>query len=86
MLEARGLVHECISKGDQSSGFKEFWGLAPGLLNLPGDRSYRIYIESLFDEIGRRSGFSSIVGTRRACSGRGGKRSRSCFGFSTIPS
>ena len=53
MLEARGLVKECVSKGDQSSGFREFSGLAPGLLNLSDDRSYRIYIESLFDEIGR---------------------------------
>ena len=51
MLEARGLVQECISKGEQSSGFKEFSGLAPGLLHLP-DRGYRLYIESLFDEIG----------------------------------
>ena len=53
MLEARGLVQECISKGDQSSGFREFSGLAPGVLHLSDDRSYRIYIESLFDEIGR---------------------------------
>ena len=51
MLEARRLVQECISKGDQSSGFREFSGLAPGLLQLSDDRSYRIYIESLFDEI-----------------------------------
>ena len=53
MLEARELVQECISKGGQSSGFREFSGLAPGLLRLSDDRSYRIYIESLFDEIGR---------------------------------
>jgi hypothetical protein len=52
MLEARGLVQECISRGEQSSGFKEFCGLAPGLVQLP-DRGYRLYIESLFDEIGR---------------------------------
>ena len=30
MLEARQLVQESISKGDQSSGFKEFCGMAPG--------------------------------------------------------
>ena len=53
MLEARGLVQECISEGYQSSGFREFSGLAPGLLGLSDDRSYRLYIESLFDEIGR---------------------------------
>jgi hypothetical protein len=52
MLEARELVQECITRGDQSTGFKEFTGLAPGLVQLP-DHGYRIYIESLFDEIGR---------------------------------
>ena len=52
MLEARQLVQECISRGEESRGFKEFTGLAPGLLQLP-DRGYRIYIESLYDEIGR---------------------------------
>ena len=50
MLEARGLVQECISRGEQSSGFKEFCGLAPGLVQLP-DRGYRLYIESRFDEL-----------------------------------
>jgi len=52
MLEARRLVQECISRGEQSAGFKEFTGLAPGLVQLP-DHGYRLYIESLFDEIGR---------------------------------
>ena len=51
MLEARGLVQECASKGDQSAGFKEFCGLAPGLAVFP-DKGYRLYIESLFDELG----------------------------------
>ena len=51
MLEARALVQECISCGEQSSGFKEFIGLAPGLVQL-SDHGYRLYIESLFDEIG----------------------------------
>ena len=50
MLEARGLVQECVSKGEQSSGFKEFCGLAPGLAVLP-DKGYRLFIESLFDEL-----------------------------------
>ena len=50
MLEARGLTLECVSRGEQSSGFKEFCGLAPGLSELP-DRGYRLYIESLFDEL-----------------------------------
>ncbi|MFW5878574.1 MAG: Eco57I restriction-modification methylase domain-containing protein [Myxococcota bacterium] len=52
MLEARGLLQECISRVDQSPGFKEFIGLAPGLVQLP-DHGYRLYIESLFDEIAR---------------------------------
>jgi len=52
MLEARGLVQQCISRGDESSGFKEFTALAPGLVQLP-DKGYRLYIESLFDEIGQ---------------------------------
>jgi len=52
MLEARGLAQECLSRGEESSGFKEFVGLAPGLVQLP-DHGYRLYIESLFDEIGR---------------------------------
>ena len=50
MLEARGLVQECLSKGEQSSGFKEFCGLAPGLGEFT-DKGYRLYIESLFDEL-----------------------------------
>lgn len=52
MLEARGLVQEALSKGEQSSGFREFTGLAPGLSGLP-DHGYRLYLESLFDEIGQ---------------------------------
>lgn len=52
MLEARDLVQQCVSRGSQSTGFKEFCGLAPGLAALL-DHGYRLYIESLFDEIGR---------------------------------
>jgi hypothetical protein len=52
MLEARDLVQECLSRGDQSAGFKEFIGLAPGLVQA-ADHGYRLYIESIFDEIGR---------------------------------
>jgi hypothetical protein len=50
MLESRGLVQQCVSKGDQSSGFKEFTGLAPGLGSLP-DKGYQLYLECLFDEM-----------------------------------
>ena len=52
MLEARNLFQECLSHGVESSGFKEFTGLAPGVVQLP-DHAYRLYIESLFDEVGR---------------------------------
>ena len=52
MLEARGLVLPCVSGGELSSGFKEFAGLSPGLDALP-DKGYRLYIESLCDEVAR---------------------------------
>jgi hypothetical protein len=51
LMEARRIVQECVSKGDQSAGFREFSGLAPGLSDLP-DRGYRLYLECLFDEAG----------------------------------
>ncbi len=53
MLEARKLVQECISRGEESAGFKEFCGLALGLVQVP-DKGYRLYIESLLDELGRQ--------------------------------
>jgi len=51
MLEARELVQECITKGEQSAGYREFGGMAPGLPRLPESAGYRLYIESLFDEL-----------------------------------
>ncbi len=51
MLEARGLVQECVSKGEQSSGYREFCGRAPGVALLPAAAGYRLYVESLFDEL-----------------------------------
>lgn len=51
LMEARRIVQESVSKGDQSAGFREFSGLAPGLGDLP-DRGYRLYLECIFDEIG----------------------------------
>ena len=73
MLEARELVQECISKGEQSSGYKEFCGMAPGLALLPDSAGYRIYIESLFDELSievkvlfDRRDLASIIWPRRA--------------------
>jgi hypothetical protein len=49
MLEARGLIQECVSKGDQSSGFKEFCGLAQNLAVQEG--AYALYLGCLFDEL-----------------------------------
>jgi hypothetical protein len=51
MLEARELVQECITKGEQSAGYREFYGMAPGIPLLPDSVGYRLYIESLFDEL-----------------------------------
>jgi len=51
MLEARELVQECITRGEQSSGYREFCGMAPGVTLLPETAGYRLYIESLFDEL-----------------------------------
>src|SRR5580700_4255824 len=50
MLEARELVQECITKGEQSAGYREFCGMAPGVALLPDAAGYRLYIECLFDE------------------------------------
>lgn len=50
LLEARGLVKECVSRGAESVGFREFTALTPGLKTEP-DAAYRLYLESLFDEI-----------------------------------
>ncbi|NKM43413.1 SAM-dependent methyltransferase [Rhizobium leguminosarum bv. viciae] len=50
MLEARQLVQECITKGEESAGFKEFCGMAPGVALLPDAAGYRLYVEGLFDE------------------------------------
>jgi hypothetical protein len=55
MLEARGLVQECITKGEQSGGYKEFTqdaGISRnGVAQLPDGAGYRLYIECLFDEL-----------------------------------
>jgi 23S rRNA G2445 N2-methylase RlmL len=55
MMEARELVKECVSDGVNSAGFKEFCALAPGLVALP-DAGYRLFIETIFDEVGQEVG------------------------------
>jgi hypothetical protein len=51
MLEARELVQECITKGEQSAGYREFCGMAPGVALLAESAGYRLYLESIFDEL-----------------------------------
>ena len=73
MLEARDLVQECVTKGEQSSGYQEFCGMAPGVQLLPNGAGYRLYVESIFDELSTevkvlfdRRDPSSVLWPRRA--------------------
>lgn len=51
LLEARGLVPESVSRGNQSAGYGIFTGLAPGLNLLPDEAGFRLYLECLMDEL-----------------------------------
>jgi hypothetical protein len=51
MLEARGLIQPAVTDGESSSGYREFTGLAPGVTTLGDGAGYRLYLESLFDEL-----------------------------------
>jgi hypothetical protein len=55
MLEARELLQECITNGERSAGYREFTqdtGTSRnGVALLPESAGYRLYIESLFDEL-----------------------------------
>ena len=69
MLEARGLVQECISRGEQSAGFKEFTGLAPGLVQartMAIDSTSKVFSMSCR----RKSEFYSTGGKRHLFCGR----------------
>ena len=50
MLEARDLVQACVSKGEQSGGFRDFCGLRGDSPSRP-DGGYQLYLESLCDEL-----------------------------------
>ncbi len=52
MLEARELVQQCVSRGDESPGYREYVGLAPGVAALANGAGYQLYLEALFDELG----------------------------------
>ncbi len=73
MLEARELLQECVSKGEQSAGYREFHGMAPELALLAESAGYRLYLESLFDELSTevkvlfdRRDVASVLWPRRA--------------------
>ncbi len=51
MLEARELIQPAITDGESSSGYREYTGLAPGVATLGDAAGYRLYLESLFDEL-----------------------------------
>lgn len=51
MLEGRELIQEAVSSGENSAGYREFTGLAPGVARLGESAGYRLYLESLFDEL-----------------------------------
>ena len=51
MLESRELIQQAITNGESSSGYREFTGLAPGVTTLGDGAGYRLYLESLFDEL-----------------------------------
>src|SRR5260370_37017749 len=51
MLEERGFVQKCITKGEKWGASWEFVGMAPGIPLLPDGSGYRLYLESLFDEL-----------------------------------
>lgn len=52
LMEARSLVHECVSQGLLSSGFEEFTGLAPALL-ADQEGSYQLFLQCLFEDVSR---------------------------------
>ena len=52
LMEARALVHECVSQGMQSSGFEEFTGLAPALLS-DSEGSYQLFLQCLLEDVSR---------------------------------
>ncbi len=56
MLEARELVQECITKGEQSAGYTEFCGMAPGLRSSRTARLSALHGEPLRRAVDRGEG------------------------------
>jgi hypothetical protein len=58
---SRALIRESVGRGDESSGFVQFRKVCPGLCraarnNDQADGGYRLYLECLFDDLGRELG------------------------------
>jgi len=51
LMERRALVSECLARGPESAGFREFRELAPLVAQSASDGGYRLFIELLFDDI-----------------------------------
>ena len=51
LMERRGLVPECVSKGPESAGFREFRQLVPTLCQAQPDGGYRLFLDLLFDDV-----------------------------------
>lgn len=51
LMERRKLVPECVSRGTESTGFREFREVAPLVAQSPPDGGYRLFLELLFDDV-----------------------------------
>ena len=72
MLEARELVQECITKGEQSAGYREFCGMAPGVALLPDAAATASTSRACSTSSRPRSRSSSTGAMPPPCSGRSG--------------
>ena len=86
MLEARGLVQQCVSRGPESSGYAEFAGMAPGLPLLPDERATASTSRACSTSSPPRSRCCSTAAIRRACCGPVDWRSSHSSRRSTAPS
>jgi SAM-dependent methyltransferase len=55
LMERRGLVPECVSKGPESEGYRLFCEIAPTLVQAQdqgvADGGYRLFLQLLFDDV-----------------------------------
>ena len=85
MLEARELVQECVTRGEQSAGYREFCGLAPGSRCSPMSAATASTSRACSTSSPPRSRSSSTAATPRLSSGRSGRRSRRCSTILNAP-